>query len=100
MQSFGTRQCVSALVCGAEVRKYGVREYEMRTARARGGPFLLADFLCRRKSNLRPRGAPPPSPPRSFLAERGEFDCAPESVTRSPPHPFTLPQSREGLLHR
>ena len=25
---------------------------------------------------LRRRGAPPPAPPRSFLAERGEFDCA------------------------
>jgi hypothetical protein len=23
---------------------------------------------------LRPLGAPPPAPPRSFLAERGEFD--------------------------
>jgi hypothetical protein len=27
-------------------------------------------------------GAPPPTPPRSFLAERGEFDRAPDVVSR------------------
>jgi hypothetical protein len=37
---------------------------------------------------LRPRGAPPPTPPRSFLAERGEFDplsARIESSSNTPP---------------
>src|SRR5687768_17028521 len=45
-------------------------------------------------SALRPRGAPPPAPPRSFLAERGEFDRAPDGsncVRRGPPPPGPLP---------
>jgi hypothetical protein len=33
-------------------------------------------------SHWRPRGAPPPTPPRSCLAERGEFDCAWQVVER------------------
>ncbi len=35
---------------------------------------------------LRPRGAPPPAPPRSFLAERGEFDGATKRCV-APPSP-------------
>ena len=31
---------------------------------------------------LRPRGVPPPTPPRSFLTERGEFDSASDGPAR------------------
>ena len=39
----------------------------------------------RTTSNCARRGAPPPAPPRSFLAERGEFDPAPEGAWHLPP---------------
>jgi hypothetical protein len=48
---------------------------------------------------LRPRGAPPPAPPRSFLAERGEFDCASTDIELRPqgaPSPGLSPKKDWG----
>jgi hypothetical protein len=42
----------------------------------------------------RPREAPPPAPPRSYLAERGEFERAPAAAV-----PFSLPRATPATAH-
>jgi hypothetical protein len=46
---------------------------------------------------LRPRGAPPPTPPPSFLGERGEFECAPADLRVSATH--AADRARLGDVH-
>jgi hypothetical protein len=60
-------------------------------------------IVLRQASRCVRRGAPPPAPPRSFLAERGEFDCAPAGSalrpTRCPsPGPSPLVPRGEGRI--
>jgi hypothetical protein len=50
---------------------------------------------------LRPRGAPPPAPPRSFLAERGEFDPGSKGIgLASARHPLSRPLPQKTLGER
>src|SRR5688572_10493674 len=42
-----------------------------------GGGWTCAESVRHGEHPAARRGAPPPAPPRSFLAERGEFDRAP-----------------------
>src|SRR5688500_1899413 len=52
-------------------------------------------------TGLRPPGAPPPAPPRSFLAERGEFDRGPARIELRPPgRPLSRPLPQKTLGER
>ena len=60
-----------------------------------GGGWLRIDRDESTGTELRRRGAPPPAPPRSFLAERVEFDRAPDEIgaPAGAPSPDPSPRS-------